>query len=85
VEALPTLAQSAQSTLAAPNAEPVLVPGIPSNRIVPALQTKDSEEILAELRKISAWADLQRKIIKWSFIFLAAVIPATIVIGGLMV
>jgi tetratricopeptide (TPR) repeat protein len=84
VEALPTLAQSAESPLAAPNADPVPVPGIPANRIVPKLQTKDSEEILAELRKISAWADLQPKIIKWSFIFLAVFIPAVIVIGGLM-
>jgi tetratricopeptide (TPR) repeat protein len=84
VEALPKLAQSAQSTLAAPNADPVLVPRIPAHRIVPTLRTKDSEEILAELRKISAWADLQRKITKWSFIFLAVFIPAMIVIGALM-
>jgi tetratricopeptide (TPR) repeat protein len=36
------------------------------------------EEILAELRKISAWADLQRKMTKWSLIFLAVFVPALI-------
>jgi cytochrome c-type biogenesis protein CcmH/NrfG len=31
----------------------------------------DNEQILVELRKISAWADRQRKMTKWSLIFLA--------------
>jgi len=31
----------------------------------------DNEQILAELRKLSAWADSQRKLTKWSLIFLA--------------
>ena len=44
----------------------------------------DNEAILAELRKISAWADMQRKISKWSLIFLAVFIPAMIVFGVLL-
>jgi len=28
----------------------------------------DNESILAELRKISAWADMQRKMTKWSLL-----------------
>jgi tetratricopeptide (TPR) repeat protein len=39
---------------------------------------KTNEEILAELRKISAWADLQRKMTKWSLIFLAVFVPVVI-------
>ena len=42
------------------------------------------EPILTELRKISAWASLQRKISKWSLIFLAVFIPALIIFGVLM-
>lgn len=45
----------------------------------------DNEPILAELRKISAWADMQRKTTKWSLIFVAAFIPALIVFGVLRV
>jgi tetratricopeptide (TPR) repeat protein len=41
-----------------------------------------NDEVLAELRKISAWADLQRKLTKWSLLFLAALVP--ILIGGFM-
>ena len=40
----------------------------------------NDELILAELRKIAAWADMQRKITKWSFIALAVFIPAMIVV-----
>ena len=36
------------------------------------------DELLNELRKISAWAELQRKITKWSFIFLGALVPVAI-------
>ncbi len=43
-----------------------------------------NDEILAELRKISAWADLQRKIGKWSLIVLASFVPAVIGIVVLM-
>jgi tetratricopeptide (TPR) repeat protein len=39
---------------------------------------KTNDEILAELRKISAWADLQRKLTKWSLIFLAVFVPVAI-------
>jgi tetratricopeptide (TPR) repeat protein len=44
----------------------------------------NDEPILEELRKISAWADIQRKITKWSFISIAIIIPALIVFGVLM-
>ena len=44
----------------------------------------DNETILAELRKIGAWADMQRKITKWSFIAIAVFIPALIVFGIIM-
>src|SRR6267378_5249209 len=44
----------------------------------------DNETILAELRKIGAWADMQRKITKWSFIVIAALIPAMIIFGIVM-
>ena len=39
----------------------------------------DNDTILAELKKISAWADLQRKTTKWSAIVFAALIPLVIV------
>jgi tetratricopeptide (TPR) repeat protein len=41
----------------------------------------DTESILAELRKISAWADVQRKMTKWALICVAVFIPVMIVIG----
>ncbi len=44
----------------------------------------DTDQVLAELRKISAWADLQRKITRWSLIFLAALVPVTIGVCVLM-
>jgi tetratricopeptide (TPR) repeat protein len=43
----------------------------------------DNESILAELRKISAWADMQRKFTKWSLVFVAVFIPAMIIVGVL--
>jgi tetratricopeptide (TPR) repeat protein len=36
------------------------------------------DEVLAELRKISAWADLQRRITRWSLIVLAVFVPVAI-------
>ena len=42
------------------------------------------ESILNELRKISAWADRQRRMTKWSLILTAVFIPAIIVFGFLM-
>ncbi len=65
------LTQAATSTEPVPNA----LNRMPAN---------DIEPILVELRKISAWADTQRKITKWSFIFVAVFIPALIGIGLLM-
>jgi len=47
-------------------------------------EMNDNEPILAELRKISAWADMQRKMTKWSLIFIAVFIPALIVFAVLM-
>src|SRR5437899_3143573 len=44
----------------------------------------DNETILAELRKIGAWADMQRKITKWAFIVIAVLIPVIIVLGIVM-
>jgi tetratricopeptide (TPR) repeat protein len=44
----------------------------------------DNEQILAELRKISAWADMQRKVTKWSLIIVAVVVPVLIVFGVVM-
>lgn len=43
-----------------------------------------SAEILAELRKISSWADLQRKVTKWSLVAMALFVCAVVVIGLLL-
>jgi tetratricopeptide (TPR) repeat protein len=47
------------------------------------LEMNDNESILAELRKISAWADMQRRMAKWSLIFLAVFFPVMIGLGVL--
>jgi tetratricopeptide (TPR) repeat protein len=47
-------------------------------------EMNDNEPILAELRKIAAWADMQRKMTKWSLIVVAIFIPAMIVFAALM-
>jgi tetratricopeptide (TPR) repeat protein len=44
----------------------------------------DNEPILAELRKISAWADMQRKMTKWSLIVVVVVLPAMALFGIMM-
>ena len=44
----------------------------------------DNELILAELRKISAWADMQRKTTKWSLIALVIFLPAMALFGVVM-
>jgi len=44
----------------------------------------DNETILVELRKIAAWAEMQRKITKWTFIGIALVIPTMVVFGIVM-
>lgn len=43
-----------------------------------------SDEVLVELRKLSAWADFQRKITKGSLIFTAVLVPIAIGAGLLM-
>jgi len=70
--------QAASIAEKAPNIAPTLISEIPEDRKGSGM--KDTEEILAELRKISAWANLQRKATKWSLIFAAIFIP--VVIGG---
>jgi len=44
----------------------------------------DNESILAELRKISAWVDMQRKMKKWALIFVAVWIAGLVVFGIVM-
>jgi tetratricopeptide (TPR) repeat protein len=44
----------------------------------------DNESILAELHKIGAWADMQRKISKWSLVVVAIAIPILIIVGIVM-
>ena len=44
----------------------------------------DDDPILTELRKISAWADMQRKMTRGVLVFLAVFIPALIIFGVVM-
>lgn len=44
----------------------------------------DEGPILAELRKISAWAEMQRKMTKWSLICVAVLIPGIIIFAVVM-
>jgi cytochrome c-type biogenesis protein CcmH/NrfG len=44
----------------------------------------NNEPILVELRKISAWADTQRKMTKWSLIAAAVLVPALVGFAVLM-
>ena len=44
----------------------------------------DNDSILAELKKISAWADMQRKATRWSLVFLAIFIPVIILFAVVM-
>jgi len=44
----------------------------------------DNESILAELRRIGAWADMQRRVTKWSLIVVAVVVPGMIIVGIVM-
>lgn len=43
-----------------------------------------NEQILAELKRIAAWADMQRRLTKWSVVFVAIFIPAAIVFSVVM-
>lgn len=45
---------------------------------------QENELILAELRTISSWAAMNKKVTKWSLIFLAIFIPSMIVLGTLL-
>jgi hypothetical protein len=78
------LTQSTSSMEPAPKPNQDLRSEIPSPRGTAGPQLKENEEILAELKKIAAWADMQRKITKWSFIVIAVLIPAMIGAGILM-
>jgi tetratricopeptide (TPR) repeat protein len=44
----------------------------------------NDDPILTELRKISAWADMQRKATKWALIAVAVFIPALVIFALLM-
>lgn len=44
----------------------------------------ETEQLLTELRRISAWTDLQRKITKWSAIAVCVFIPSLIVFAVVM-
>ena len=47
-------------------------------------EMNDNESILAELRKIAAWADMQRKTTRWALIFAAVFFPAMVIFGVVM-
>jgi len=64
-----------QTTLSKPAASTDTTPETSDGRSTPLIT---NDEVLAELRRISAWVDLQRKITKWSLIFLAAFVPVLI-------
>lgn len=67
--------QETQTTVSKPVTATDTVPGasqVPNGPVV------TTEEVLVELRKISAWADLQRKTNKWSLIFLAGFVPVLV-------
>lgn len=62
--------------------KPAASPEASETSDAPSAPQITTDEILAQLRKISAWAELQRKLTKWSLIFLAAFIP--VVIGSFL-
>jgi tetratricopeptide (TPR) repeat protein len=74
--------QIPQSREAASEPEPAAPPDVPARAEV--RQFNDNEAVLVELRRISAWADVQRKITRGSLIFAAVFIPALIVFGILL-
>ena len=81
--AVPASPQPAESQTAL-SKSPSLVPAAPKPSEDRNLERKDNDQVLAELRKISAWADLQRKITKWALIFLAALVVVMIGVFVLM-
>ena len=74
--------QIPQSREAASEPEPAAPPDVPARAEV--RQFNDNEAVLVELRRISAWADVQRKTTRGSLIFAAVFIPALIVFGILL-
>jgi len=70
-----------QTTLSKPAATLAAASDLADSQRDPRVTTDD---LLAELRKISAWADLQRKLTKWLLIFLAILVPVVIGIFMLM-
>ena len=81
-DAQPALSNAASAAQAPPNTHPAPLPDPSSQQEAPA--ANENGDILAELRKISAWADLQRKTTKWALIFVAIFIPVTGIVGFLM-
>ena len=79
----------ATSVAPAPASDPAPVGSTQVSTLAPAQETSGLDlganaEILTELRRISAWAELQRKVTKWSFVVLAMSVCAVVVIGVLM-
>jgi hypothetical protein len=64
-----------QTTLPKPATSTGTAPEASEGRSAPRIT---NDEILAELRKISAWAELQRKITKGSLIVLAVFVPVVV-------
>ena len=54
----------------------------PQTSDAPSASGTTNDQVLAELRKISTWADLQRKITKWSLVLVAIVV--LVAIGGVL-
>jgi tetratricopeptide (TPR) repeat protein len=70
----------AHSAPKAANPETAEISPIAPEQNIEMPTASNSDEILMELRKISAWADAQRKISRWTFIGLAIFLP--VLIGG---
>jgi tetratricopeptide (TPR) repeat protein len=84
IEPRPGLTQSSQLIETAPEPEQVLPSENPVTPEVVVPPMNDNEAILAQLRMISASAEMQRKITKWMLVFLAMFIPALIGLGILL-
>jgi tetratricopeptide (TPR) repeat protein len=91
---IPGLMLQARATVAPaqPAAEPQTSLTNPVASIEPAPQMSNAsavspvtnDEVLVELRKISAWAEQQRKLARWSFIFVAVFVPVLIAVFIMM-
>jgi hypothetical protein len=69
------------SNISAAIPEPFGAGQVPLDEKIDALPPNQNQDILTELRKISAWAEMQRKMTKGSLIVLAIIIPVLIGIG----